>query len=127
MRGQSEAGPVRKRLGPGNGLWPKSLRVQGRIGIAQLCLYAVPPSTELPLLLLLLVETKTAAQHSCHMLQVRHFNGILLGIGSKVWRMLVAGLLVVVVLKSWLVCFLFFVVLSWGGVKKQQRGCRFCF
>ena len=37
-------------------------------------------------LLLLLVETKTAAQHSCHMLQVRDFNGILLGIGSKVWR-----------------------------------------
>ena len=45
--------------------------------------------------------------------------------------MLVAGLLVVVVLKSWLVCFLLFdvfldVVLE-GGVKKQQRGCRFCF
>ena len=44
--------------------------------------------------------------------------------------MLVAGLLVVAVLKSWLVCFLFFyvfldVVLE-GGVKKQ-RGCRFCF
>ena len=38
------------------------------------------------LLLLLLVETKTAAQHSCHMLQVRDFKGTLLGIGSKVWR-----------------------------------------
>ena len=38
------------------------------------------------LLLLLLLVTKTAAQHSCHMLQVRDFNGILLGIGSKVWR-----------------------------------------
>ena len=38
------------------------------------------------LLLLLLVETKTAAQHSCHMLQVRDFKGALLGIGSKVWR-----------------------------------------
>ena len=38
------------------------------------------------LLLLLLVETKAAAQHSCHMLQVRDFNGTLLGIGSKVWR-----------------------------------------
>ena len=38
------------------------------------------------LLLLLFVETKAAAQHSCHMLQVRDFNGILLGIGSKVWR-----------------------------------------
>ena len=31
--------------------------------------------------------------------------------------MLVAGLLVVVVLKSWLACFLFFVVLFWGGQK----------
>ena len=46
--------------------------------------------------------------------------------------MLVAGLLVVVVLKSWLVCFLFCdvfwdVVLEGVGVKKQQRGCRFCF
>ena len=83
--------------------------------------------------MLLLVETKTAAQHSCHMLQVRDFKGALLGIGSKVWRdvTVVAGLLVVVVLKSWLVCFLFFdvvldVVLE-GGVKKQQRGWRFCF
>ena len=38
------------------------------------------------LLLLLLVATKTAAQHSCHMLQVRDFKGTLLGIGSKVWR-----------------------------------------
>ena len=38
------------------------------------------------LLLLLLVETNTAAQHSCHMLQVRDFKGALLGIGSKVWR-----------------------------------------
>ena len=37
-------------------------------------------------MLLLLVETKTAAQHSCHMLQVRDFKGTLLGIGSKVWR-----------------------------------------
>ena len=46
--------------------------------------------------------------------------------------MLVAGLLVVVVLKSWLVGFLFFdvfwdVVLEGGGQKNQQRGCRFCF
>ena len=69
--------------------------------------------------------------------------------------MLVAGLLVVVVLKSWLVCFLFFDVflgvvlegggqktttglhilflggerqqhLLRGGPKKQQRGCSFC-
>ena len=32
------------------------------------------------------VETKTAAQHSCHMLQVRDFKGTVLGIGSKVWR-----------------------------------------
>ena len=47
--------------------------------------------------------------------------------------MLVAGLLVVVVFKSWLVCFLLFVsfdfwgVVLEGGVKKQQRGCRFSF
>ena len=39
-------------------------------------------------LLLLVLETKTAAQHSCHTLQVRDFKGTLLGtgIGSKVWR-----------------------------------------
>ena len=36
--------------------------------------------------------------------------------------MLVAGLLVVVVLESWLVCFLFFVVLVWGGGVKKQNG-----
>ena len=36
--------------------------------------------------------------------------------------MLVAGLLVVVVLKSWLACFLFFVVLFWGGVSKNNNG-----
>ena len=58
--------------------------------------------------LLLLVETKTAAQHSSHMLQVRDFKGTLFE------AILVAGLLVVVVLKSWLVSFLFFDV--FGGV-----------
>ena len=36
--------------------------------------------------------------------------------------MLVAGLLVVVVLKSWLVCFLFFVVLFLGGGSKNNNG-----
>ena len=36
--------------------------------------------------------------------------------------MLVAGLLVVVVLKSWLVCFLFFVMLFWGGGSKNNNG-----
>ena len=53
--------------------------------------------------------------------------------------MLVAGLLAVAVLKSWLVCFLFTTGLQMfflGGVetttsfegvsKKQQRGCSFC-
>ena len=41
--------------------------------------------------------------------------------------MLVVGLLAVVVLKSWLVCFLFFDVFKGVvlGGKKQQRGCRF--
>ena len=66
------------------------------------------------------------------MLQVKDFKGTLLGIGSKVWRDA----------SSWTSCrcgtqvlvglFLVFsifwggVVLE-GGVKKQQRGCRFCF
>ena len=80
------------------------------------------------LLLLLLVETKTAAQHSCHMLQVRDFKGTLLGIGSKVWRDV----------SSWTSCrcgtqvlvgllLVFCCVVLGGGVKKQQRGRRFCF
>ena len=73
------------------------------------------------------IETKTAAQHSCHMLQVRDFNGILLGIGAKVWRDV----------SSWTSCccgtqvlvglLLVFCCVVLGGVKKQQRGCRFCF
>ena len=81
------------------------------------------------LLLLLLVETKTAAQHSCHKLQVRDFNGILLGIGSKVWRDVSSwtscrcGTQVLVGLLLVFCC----VVLGEGGVKKQQRGRRFCF
>ena len=79
------------------------------------------------LLLLLVVETKTAAQHSCHMLQVRDFNGILLGIGSKVWRDVSSwtscrcGTQVLVGLLLVFCC----VVLGRGGSKKQQRGCSF--
>ena len=84
----------------------------------------------LVLVLLLLVETKTAAQHSCHMLQVRDFKGTLLGIGSKVWRDVSSwtscrcGTQVLVGL--FLVSIFLDVVLE-GGSKKQQRGCRFCF
>ena len=104
-------------------------------------------------LLLLLVETKTAAQHSCHMLQVRDFNGILLGIGSKVWRdvsswtscccstRVLVGLLLVFCCVVWgggqktttglQILFLGGVETTTsfgrGGSKKQPRGCSFCF
>ena len=41
--------------------------------------------------------------------------------------MLVAGLLVVVVLKSWLVCFLFFGMLFWRGGVKNNNGLQILF
>ena len=41
--------------------------------------------------------------------------------------MLVAGLLVVVVLKSWLVCFLFSGMLFWGGGQKTTTGLQILF
>ena len=74
------------------------------------------------------VETKTAAQHSCHMLQVRDFNGILLGIGSRVWRDVSSwtscrcGTQVLVGLLLGFCCVVFF-----GGGQKTTTGLQILF
>ena len=75
------------------------------------------------------VETKTAAQHSCHMLQVRDFNGILLGIGSRVWRDVSSwtscrcGTQVLVGLLLGFCCVVFFL----GGGQKTTTGLQILF
>ena len=69
--------------------------------------------------LYLVGRDKTAAQHSCHMLQVRGFKGTLLGIGSKVWRDVSSWTSCRASLGWFVSCFLMcFGVLFWAGGQK---------